>query len=107
MAKIGARLHYVRAHMSCDSCNPGGRHETGGFTTEADFVREQSRVRQLISSGKASVLKSNGWETEFDCVVCGQRWHISTPDQAYRGFLKAVSQTSLRIAELKEKRSHD
>ena len=93
--------------MSCDSCNPGGRHETGGFTTEADFVSEQSRIRQLVSSNKASVAKSNGWETEFDCVECGQRWHISTPDQAYRGFLKAVSKTSLRLAKLKEKRSHD
>jgi hypothetical protein len=90
--------------MSCDSCNPGGRHESGGFATENDFIREQSRVRQLIASGKASVVKSNGWETEFNCVECGQRWHISTPDQAYRGFLKAVSQTSLRIAELKESR---
>jgi hypothetical protein len=93
--------------MSCKSCNPGDRHETTGFTTEADFVREQSRVQQLISNGKVSVVKSNGWETEFDCVESGQRWHISTPDQAYRGFLKPVSATSLRIADLKENRRHD
>ncbi len=97
----------VSAYMSCDACNPGGHHETGGFTTEADFVREQSRVRQFIASDKASVLKSNGWETEFECIECNQRWHLSTPDQAYRGFLKAVSRTSLRLAELKEKRRSD
>jgi len=92
--------------MSCETCNPGGRHATGGFTTETDFVQEQSRVRQLISSGNATVLKTNGFETDFVCVGCGQHWHLSTPDHAYRGFLKEVSQTSLRIAELKEKRSN-
>jgi hypothetical protein len=89
--------------MSCDTCNPGGRHATGSFTTESDFVHEESRVRELIASGNVTVLKTNGWETDFVCVACGQHWHLSTPDHAYRGFLKQISQTSLRIAELKEK----
>lgn len=92
--------------MSCETCNPGGCHATGGFTTENDFVSERLRIRQLISSGNATELKTNGWETGFVCVGCGQHWHLSTPDQAYRGFLKEVSQTSLRITELKEKRGN-
>ena len=90
--------------MSCESCDPSGRHEIGGFTTESDFVNEQSRIRELIASGKASVVKTNGWETEFVCDECGQQWQLSTPDQAYRGFLKKISQTSLRIAAIKDKR---
>ncbi len=77
--------------MSCESCNPGGRHETGGFTTENDFVCERSRIQQLIASGKADVVKTDEWETNFVCGECGQQWHISMPDQAYRGFLKKIS----------------
>lgn len=92
--------------MSCETCNPGGRHATASFPTENEFVLQQSRIRQLISSGKATELKTNGFEIDFACVGCGQHWHLSTPDHAYRGFLKEISQTSLRVAELKEKRSN-
>lgn len=90
--------------MSCDSCNPGGHHETGGFRTEADFIKERSRIQQLISGGKASWLDSKGWQSQFICSACGQLWELSMPDHAYRGFLKAISKTSLHIAELMEKR---
>jgi hypothetical protein len=92
--------------MFCETCNPGGHHETGGFTTENDFVREQSRIQMLIDTEKVIVLKTNGWETEFVCSGCKEHWHLSTPDQAYRGFLKKISQRSLRIAELREKLGH-
>lgn len=90
--------------MACEQCNPGGKHESGGFTTEADYIAERSRINSLINNGVAAVESSDGFEIKFLCNVCGQHWHFSTPDWAYRGFLRRVSNASLRAAEIKDKK---
>jgi hypothetical protein len=81
--------------MTCEICDPGSKHQTGGFATEADFIAERRRIDSQISSGVFVVDTSEGFEVKYHCDSCGQRWHLSTPDWAYRGFLKRLTPSSM------------
>lgn len=81
--------------MACEICDPGSKHQTGGFTTEADYVAERKRIDSQIHDKVFVVDESDGFEVKYHCGSCGQRWHLSTPDWAYRGFLKLVSPSSM------------
>lgn len=76
--------------MSCEHCDPGSLRGTAAFASEIDYVAERSRIEELITSGEACAVETNGWTLDFACQICGQRWQLSTPDQAYRGYLKPI-----------------
>ena len=84
--------------MSCNVCDPTGKCATGGFTTEAQFIAEDSRIRRLISDGSAVAIPgSTGFELMFKCNSCGQYWELVAPDWAMRGSLRKVPTRDLQV----------
>jgi len=89
-------------------CKDCFQQEIYSFSNELEYKRIENMVNELISSktlefidyfkGAFSKPKFEifglgfGSETyhdynEYECIVCNQKWKISYPDNAWRGFL--------------------
>ena len=77
--------------MSCKKCLV----HSGKFNTSEDFKLVKQKITLLVQQGEMECLgeaslASPYIEIIYKCLLCGQKWMLSHPDQAYRGSFKEV-----------------
>ena len=85
--------------MKCLTCNLIEPFKCNGFTTHLCYRETDVLLNKLTESMKLN------YEGNFTylCLLCGAKWELSLPDNAYRGYLKKVSKRAQRIQELRRK----
>lgn len=74
----------------CDKCFNA---EIKSFTTQEDFEIFDLVLTKKIANDKSirmgefvnTAWKEIGYQI-YDCLVCGQRWKLSAPDNSIRGY---------------------
>ncbi len=74
----------------CDKCF---NDEIKSFATQVDFEEFDLTLTKKIANDKSMKMgafvniawKDIGYQV-YECLVCGQLWKLSTPDNAYRGY---------------------
>ncbi|MBY7767334.1 hypothetical protein [Vibrio fluvialis] len=85
--------------MKCTNCHKLKPFECGGFPTHDDFLRAQAKIEEMKASGELKSLNLY----DFQCAACLARWELAYPDNAYRGFLRVVSERAQKIESLRKK----
>ena len=85
--------------MKCANCQKLKPLECSGFSTHDDFLKAHAQIKAMKASGELKSLNLY----DFQCTACLARWEIALPDNAYRGFLRVVSERAQKIETLLRK----
>lgn len=74
-------------------CNKCFNNETNSFPTQADFEEFDLVLTKKIANDKSikmgkfvnTAWKEMGYQI-YECLICGQLWKLSTPDDSDRGY---------------------
>lgn len=83
----------------CDKCFNA---ELKSFPNQTDFEAFDLVLTKKIANEKSIKMGefvNQGWKDRgyqiYECVVCGQRWKLSTPDDSDRGYFLRMKRIKL------------
>ncbi len=86
----GLRRNTLKRTTMCDLCF---NEEIKSFPTEEDFEQFDLVLTKKIANDKSIKMGkfvNTGWKDRgyqvYECLVCGQKWKLATPDYSDRGY---------------------
>ena len=83
--------------MECKNCKKLEPFKCGGFPTHDFFMEAHAQIEAMKDTGELNPLS----QYDFQCTACRARWEPALPDNAYRGFLRVVSERAQRIGAIR------
>ena len=85
--------------VKCKNCKKLEPFKCGGFPTHDFFMEAHAQIEAMKDTGGLNPLS----QYDFQCTACRARWELALPDNAYRGFLRVVSERAQRIGAIRRK----